>query len=190
MLGAVTGVILLVLIVLLVVIALWWIATYNRLVALREQIRNSWSQIDVQLKRRHDLIPNLVETVKGYLQHERGTLEAVTQARAAALSAGSMPERLQAEGTLSGALRGLMIAVEAYPDLKASANFIQLQEELTGTENKIAFARQHYNDVVAVYNALRLSFPASIVATSGGFAPEEYFELDVPAERNVPRVQF
>jgi LemA protein len=101
-----------------------------------------------------------------------------------------MQERQQAEGALSGALHGLMIAVEAYPDLKASANFIQLQEELTGTENKIAFARQHYNDVVAVYNSLRLSFPASMVANSGGFAPEEYFEIDIPAERDVPRVQF
>jgi LemA protein len=190
MFGAFAGVFVIVLVVVLVIIALWWIGTYNRLISLREQIRSAWSQIDVQLKRRHDLIPNLMETVKGYMQHERGTLEAVTQARAAAMSAGTVHEKQEAEGALSGALRGLVVAVEAYPDLKASANFIQLQEELSGTEGKIAFARQHYNDLASVFNTLRLSFPASIVAGSGGFTAEEYFELDSPAEREVPQVRF
>jgi LemA protein len=179
-----------VVIVLAVIIAMWWIGTYNRLVSLRESIRNAWSQIDVQLKRRHDLIPNLMETVKGYMKHERETLEAVTQARAAAMSAGTIPEKQAAEAQLTTALHGLTIAVEAYPDLKASANFMQLQEELSGTEGKIAYARQHYNDITAIYNSLRLSFPASIVANSGGFQAEEYFELDSPAERNVPQVKF
>lgn len=185
--GLVFGIVLLVLVV---IIGGWWMGTYNRLVGLREQLRSAWSQIDVQLKRRHDLIPNLMETVKGYMQHERGTLEAVTQARNTAMAANTMQEKQQAEGELSGVLSRLLVTVEAYPDLKANTNFMQLQEELSGTEGKIAFARQHYNDIVAVYNALRLSFPASIVANGGGFQPEEYFEIETPGDREAPQVKF
>lgn len=175
----------------LILVAMWFLVTYNGLVRLRNAVREAWAQIEVQLKRRHDLIPNLMETVKGYMKHERETLEAVTQARAAAIQAGGGPqERQQAENMLSGALKSLFAVAEAYPDLKASTNFLQLQEELSGTEGKIAYARQYYNDVVATYNALRQSFPASLVANTSGFGPEEYFEIETPSEREVPRVQF
>ncbi|HOO17129.1 MAG TPA: LemA family protein, partial [Phycisphaerae bacterium] len=145
-------------IVLLVVVAvlllafLWVIGTYNGLVRLRNQVKNAWAQIDVQLKRRHDLIPNLVETVKGYAKHERGTLDAVVQARARATGAQTVDDRIRSEGELSQALGRLMVVVEAYPDLKANQNFLALQEELTSTENKISFARQFYNDSVMQYN--------------------------------------
>lgn len=178
-----------VLVVLVLIVVLWYIGTYNRLVALREQFRNAWSQIDVQLKRRHDLIPNLVETVKGYAAHERQTLEAVIQARQMAVDAKTIPEAQKAENMLTGTLRSLFAVSEAYPTLRANENFIMLQEELSGTEGKIAFARQHYNDVVNIYNATMKSFPASIIASNSGFTEQPYFEMEEP-ERAVPEVKF
>lgn len=174
---------------LIVLVVLWYIATYNRLVSLREQFRNAWSQIDVQLKRRHDLIPNLVETVKGYAAHERQTLEAVVKARQLAVDAKSIPEAQQAENQLTSTLRSLFAVAEAYPDLKANQNFLMLQEELAGTEGKIAYARQHYNDVVNVYNATIKSMPANIIANSAGFTEQPYFEIET-GEREVPNVKF
>lgn len=172
-----------------VVIGLWYIATYNRLVSLREQLRNAWSQIDVQLKRRHDLIPNLVETVKGYAAHERQTLEAVTQARQMAVDAKTVQDAQQAENMLTSTLRSLFAVAEAYPDLKANQNFLMLQEELAGTEGKIAFARQHYNDVTNIYNASIKSFPANLIANSSGFTEQPYFQMEA-AERELPSVKF
>jgi len=180
---------LIVVIVLVVLIILFIIMTYNRLVSLREQVRNSWSQIDVQLKRRHDLIPNLVETVKGYAAHESKTLEAVIAARNAAMGAQSMGDRQQAENMLTGTLRSLFAVAEAYPNLKANENFMMLQEELSGTEGKIAYSRQHYNDVVNVYNAAIKMFPASMIAGSSGFTQEQYFQME-DGERSVPTVSF
>ena len=173
-----------------VLILFWFVATYNRLVRLRNRVDNSWSQIDVQLKRRHDLIPNLVETAKGYMSHERETLEAVTRARNIAAGAGSVGESARAEGELSGALARLMVVVESYPDLKANQNFLSLQEELTSTENKIGFARQFYNDSVLGYNTKVQSVPANVVAGVGGFKAREFFELEDESEREVPKVQF
>lgn len=168
---------------------IWYIATYNRLVGLREGIRNAWSQIDVQLKRRYDLIPNLVETVKGYAAHEKQTLEAVIQARNAAMGAQNLPDRQQAENTLTNTLRSLFAVAEAYPNLKANENFMMLQEELAGTEGKIAFARQHYNDLVNIFNAAIKMFPASVIANSGGFTEQPYFEIQ-EGERSAPSVKF
>lgn len=175
---------------LIVLVFLWVMMTYNSLVRLREQFRASWSQIDVQLKRRHDLIPNIVETVKGYAAHERGTLEAVTKARQMAVDAKGIAEAQQAENMLTSTLRSLLAVAEAYPDLKANQNFIMLQEELSGTEGKIAFARQHYNDVVNLYNAAIKSFPANLIANASGFTEQPYFELEAPGDRDVPTVQF
>lgn len=172
-----------------VIILLWAVLTYNRLVSLRERFRNAWSQIDVQLKRRHDLIPNLVETVKGYTTHERETLEAVTRARQMAVDAKTIGEAQQAENMLTSTLRSLFAVAEAYPNLRANENFLMLQEELAGTENKIAFSRQYYNDVVNSYNATIKSFPANIIANSGGFTEQPYFEIDA-GERDVPNVKF
>ncbi len=172
-----------------VLIVLFVIFTYNGLVQLRELVRSSWSQIDVQLKRRHDLIPNLVETVKGYAAHERSTLEAVIAARNAAMGAQSLPDRQQAENVLTGTLRSLFAVAEAYPNLKANENFLMLQEELAGTEGKIAYARQHYNDVVQTYNTRIRIFPANLVAGPAGFTPEAYFEIEA-GERSVPTVKF
>lgn len=169
--------------------ALWLLLTYNELVALRNQASNAWSQIDVQLKRRHDLIPNLMETVKGYASHERETFDAVTKARAAAVSAGGAREQARAEGELSGILRRLMAVVEAYPELKANQNFMALQEELSSTENKIAFARQAYNDQVLQYNNKTQMVPSNIVANMARFQPMELFELDVES-REAPGVKF
>lgn len=174
---------------LVVILALWYVATYNRLVSLREQFRNAWSQIDVQLKRRHDLIPNLVETVKGYASHERETLEAVIKARQMAVDAKGIQETQQAENMLTGTLRSLFAVAEAYPNLKANENFLMLQEELSGTEGKIAYARQHYNDVVNIYNATIKSFPANFIANSSGFTEQPYFEIE-EAAREVPNVKF
>jgi LemA protein len=175
--------------IIVVLVVLWWIATYNRLVRLREMFRNSWSQIDVQLKRRHDLIPNLVETVKGYAAHESETLEAVIKARQIAVDAKSIPEAQQAENQLTSTLRSLFAVAESYPNLKANENFLALQEELTATENKIAFARQHYNDVVNTYDAAIQSFPANMIANSSGFTAQPYFQME-EAERAVPTVKF
>jgi LemA protein len=175
----------------IVVLLLFMILTYNRLVGLRNRVRNAWSQIDVQLKRRHDLIPNLVNTVQGYLDHERGVLERVTTARAAAISAGgNVTERAQAENELTQSLRSLFAVAEGYPQLRASDNMLALQEELSSTENRLAFARQHYNDSVMQFNTARETFPAVLVSGPLGFHPETLFELQDVAERAVPQVQF
>ena len=174
----------------LAALVLWFVSIYNGLVRLRNVVDNAWAQIDVQLKRRHDLIPNLIETVKGYVGHERGTLEAVTKARTDAMRAQGPAEAGHAEAALTGALRGLMVNVERYPDLKASANFLALQEELSSTENKISFARQAYNDSVTRYNIQIQSIPANLVAGPAGFSKRELFELTDEAERAVPQVKF
>ena len=179
-----------VLIGLVVVVALWVVATYNGLVRLRNQFKNAWAQIDVQLKRRHDLIPNLVETAKGYMEHERDTLEAVTKARNLAAQASGAGEASQAEQGLTCALGQFFLIVERYPDLKANQNFLALQEELASTENKIGFARQFYNDQVMNHNIRIQSFPANIVAGSFHFTQAELFELEDEAEREVPEVKF
>jgi LemA protein len=167
-------------VVVVVLLVLFAVATYNRLVRDRNRIDNAKSQIDVQLKRRHDLIPNLVETVKGYAAHERGVFEAVTQARANAISAqGEAPQaQAQAENALSGALKSLFAVAEAYPDLKANQNFLNLQEELTATEDKIAYSRQFYNDSVLGYNTRIQSFPGNVFAGMFHFTPREYFEAE------------
>src|SRR5437867_2059308 len=167
------------------VIVLWAMLSYNRLVSLREQVRAAWAQIDVLLKRRHDLIPNLVETVKGYAAHERGTLEAVISARNAAVAARGSPDPAslaQAEGQLSGALRQLFALSEAYPDLKANTNFMDLQRELANTENQIGYQRQQYNGLVAQYNASILSFPNNLLAGPFGFTPQPFFEIQDAAQ--------
>lgn len=175
-------------IVLVVLVALWAVGAFNSLVGLRNKFKNAFSQIDVQLKRRHDLIPNLVETVKGYMEHEKGTLEAVIQARSAASSAReaaadnpgdpkSMGALMSAEAGLGGALGKIFALSEGYPDLKANQNMASLQEELKTTENKIAFSRQHYNDSVMTYNNKREMFPSSIVANMGGFREATMFEV-------------
>ena len=182
-------------------LALWAMGIYNGLVTARNAFKNAFAQIDVQLKRRYDLIPNLVETAKGYLKHERETLEAVIKARniaaAAAQAAAANPADgnamrglLSAETGLTGALSRLMVVSEAYPDLKANQNMMQLTEELTSTENKIAFARQAYNDSVMVYNTTRETFPNVIFAGMFGFLPAELFKIDDPTERNAPKVSF
>ena len=185
-----------------VVLAIWAVAIYNGLVTLRNRFKNAFSQIDVQLKRRYDLIPNLVESVKGYMAHERGTLEAVVQARGSAVSAaqtaaakpgdpGAMQALSQAEGALGGALGRLVAVFEQYPDLKANQNVLGLQEELSSTENKIAFARQAYNDSVMEYNTKRESFPQVAFAGAMGFGPAELLQsTEAPEERKAPKVSF
>ncbi len=185
------------LIVLLIVVGvivfisgLWFLSTYNSLISMRNQAKNAWAQIDVQLKRRHDLIPNIVETVKGYAKHERETLDAVIQARNIAASANGVAAQGKAEGELSGVLSKLFALAEAYPDLKANQNYLALQEELSSTENKIAFSRQAYNDSVMFYNTRIQMIPANIVAGIGGFAQMEMFELKDEAQRAVPQVKF
>ncbi len=175
-------------IVVLVVIGGYFVGIYNGLVRRRNEKDNAWSQIDVQLKRRHDLIPNLVETVKGYAKHERETLDAVIQARNQAVSAQGPAAAGQAEGVLGAALGKLFALAEAYPDLKANQNFLALQEELSSTENRIGFARQAYNDAATRYNNAREVFPANLI--SGGFARAELFEIEVKGEREVPNVKF
>jgi LemA protein len=175
---------------LLVLVALWLMWTYNRLVTQRNRFQNAWAQIDVQLKRRYDLIPNLVETVKGYATHEREVFERVTEARARAIAAGSVGEQGAAENVLGQALRSLFAVAEAYPDLKANQSFLALQDELSKTEEKIAFARQFYNDTVMKYNTLRETFPTSAIAGMFGFGPQEYFELADEAAREPVQVQF
>ena len=176
--------------VLVVILVLWFIGMYNGLIRERNEVKNSWAQIDVQLKRRHDLIPNLVETVKGYAGHEKGTLESVVQARAAAVSAEGVAGRAKAESELGGALGRLMMVVEQYPDLKANQNFLALQEELTSTENKIGFSRQYYNDTVMHYNTRVQSVPTNIVAGMFNFRQEDFFELEDQTQREVPQVKF
>jgi LemA protein len=191
-------------IVILVIVAVavfWVVGAYNRLVSLRNKFKNAFAQIDVQLKRRYDLIPNLVETAKGYMKHERETLEKVISARNSAVtanaaaaadpgSASAMQGLIVAEGALSGALSRLFALVEAYPDLKANQNMMQLTEELTSTENKISFARQAYNDSVMLYNTAREVFPNVIFAGMFSFLPAELFKVEDPTERNAPKVQF
>jgi LemA protein len=181
---------LIVILALIFILVVWFVGIYNALIRLRNQVKNAWSQIDVQLKRRHDLIPNLIETVKGYMKHERETLENITAYRSQAMNASSVGEKAEAEGLLSGALGKLQIAVEAYPDLKANQNFLSLQEELTSTENKISYARQSYNDQVLFYNNKIQMFPSNIVAGMFTFKEEEFFELEDPAEKAVPKVEF
>ena len=175
---------------LVVIVAIWFALMYNGLVRLRNQVKNAWAQIDVQLKRRHDLIPNLVETAKGYMKHERETLEAVTKARNIAQQAKTPGEASGAEQGLSNALGQFFLVVERYPDLKASQNFMALQEELATTENRIAFSRQFYNDQVMGYNIRIQSVPANVVAGMFGFTEMEMFELKIEAEREVPEVKF
>jgi LemA protein len=185
----------------LIFVLLWAIGGYNGLVTLRNRFKNAFAQIDVQLKRRYDLIPNLVETAKGYLKHERETLEAVITARNAASTAsnraasnpgdaGAMKELAGAEVALTGTLGRLFALAEAYPDLKANTNMMALQEELTSTENKVAFARQAYNDSVMVYNTQREVFPTSIIANMFNFAPAELFVVEDPAQKEAPKVKF
>jgi LemA protein len=180
------------LIVALVVILIGFVVyLFNKLVRYRNRVDNAWHQIDVQLNRRADLIPNLVETVKGYAAHERETFENVTKARSALMNAGSVGESAQAEGMLGQALKSLFAVAEAYPELKANQNFLALQEELAGTENKISYARQFYNDSVMSYDIARQRFPANVIASSFGFKEErEYFEPETPAAREVPKVSF
>lgn len=169
----------------IVVFAIWVIAKYNQLVGLRNRIANAWSQIDVQLRRRYDLIPNLVETVKGYATHEQNVFENVTRARSAMTSAGSVKEQGQAQNMINEALKSLFAVVENYPELKANQNFMMLQEELSGTESKIAYSRQFYNDTVMAYNTLIQSFPINVIANSLGFAEREYFPMEDAAREPV-----
>ncbi len=176
--------------VVLVLLILFVIGIYNALIRLRNQVDNAWSQIDVQLKRRHDLIPNLVETAKGYMKHERGTFEAITKARSQAMGAKTISESGKAEGALGEALSKFMLIVENYPDLKANQNFLAVQEELTGTENKISFSRQSYNDQVLFFNNKIQMFPSNIIANMFSFGKRDFFELETPAEREVPKVSF
>ncbi len=182
----------LVLVGIVALLILFVIALYNSLVTARNRVDNAWSQIDVQLKRRHDLIPNLVEVCKGYMKYEQSVLESVTKARqqAVQISGGSVPERAQAENILTGALRQLFAVAENYPELKANQNMLALQEELTATENRIAFARQHYNDSVMSYNTQIQQFPANLLASSFGFQPRAFFELTEPTQREPVKVQF
>src|SRR5258705_2282878 len=167
-----------IIVAIVIVAALWLIMTYNGLVSLRQRCRQAFSDSDVQLKQRHDLVPNLVETVKGYAAHEKGTLEAVIKARNAAVSAQGPAAQAVAEGALQGALRQIFALAEAYPDLKANQSFQQLQAELTDLENKIAAARRFFNNTAAEYNATRESFPAVVFAQSLGFVAQEFFNLD------------
>jgi LemA protein len=186
------SVVLIIVIGLIVLVGLVGVVLYNSLVSMRNRVENAWAQIDVQLKRRHDLIPNLVETVKGYAAHEKETFDAVISARSAAMAgqeAGNVAQTAQAENMLTGALKSLFALSEAYPDLKANQNFLQLQEELTATEDKIAYARQFYNDEVRKYNTKIQTVPSNIVAGIGNFTEREYFEID-EAETGPVNVQF
>jgi LemA protein len=171
-----------------ILLVIYFIGLYNGLIRARNETKNGWAQIDVQLKRRHDLIPNLVETAKGYMKHESETLEKVVVARNQAVSAQGPRQAGSAEGALTGALSGFFGLVEQYPDLKANQNFLALQEELASTENRIGFARQAYNDAATRYNNKREVFPASLI--SGRFEPADLFEIADAAERSVPQVQF
>jgi len=168
----------------------WLVLTYNGLVQLRNAVKNAWAQIDVQLRRRYDLIPNLVETVKGYAKHERETFENVVKARQRGIDASTVKEQGQAENMITGALRQLFALSEAYPDLKANQNFLALQEELASTENKIGFARQYYNDAVQTFNTRQQMFPANMVARMLGFEPSDFFELEEREMREAPKVEF
>jgi len=173
---------------LVVVLGLWIIYAYNSLIALKNQVVNGWKQIDVQLKRRHDLIPNLVNTVKGSMNFEKETLEAVISARNKAVNASGVKETAAAEGQLTQALGRFFALSEAYPELKSNQNVLQLQEELTGTENKIGFSRQAYNDIATTYNTVQMQFPTNLVAGLAKAVPADLWEIEDAAERNVPQV--
>ena len=180
-----------VLVVILIGLASYVIALYNGLVRARNEVKNAWSSIDVQLKRRHDLIPNLLETVKGYAAHERGTLDAVVKARQQAVSfSGNVEDRAKVENVLTQSLRSLFALAEAYPDLKANQNFLALQEELAATENKIGFSRQYYNDAAMRYKNRVEMFPSNIFAGMFNFQAEPFFQMEEPGERAVPQVSF
>ncbi len=181
---------LIIVLIVLAVVVLLVISMYNSLIQLRNRVKNAWSQIDVQLKRRHDLIPNLIQTVKGYMTHEREIMENITKYRSQAMDAKSVGEKAQAEGLLSGALGQLRVQVENYPDLKANQNFLALQEELTSTENKISYARQSYNDQVLFYNNKIQMFPSNILAGMFNFKQEEFFQVEDVKEKEVPKVSF
>ena len=172
-----------------VVSALWFVLAYNGFVQLKNRIDNAWSQIDVQLKRRYDLVPNLVETVKGYAKHEKETFKMVTEARAAITKAKGVANKAEAENFLTGALKSLFAVSEAYPDLKANKNFLMLQEELAAIESKIAYTRQFYNDTVLRYNTKRETLPDSIIASMMGFGKRDYFEIEEAAKEPV-KVKF
>lgn len=180
---------LIVVLAIIVLVVLVAIGIYNSLVVKRNRVRNGWSQIDVQLKRRHDLIPNLVESVKGYMAYEKDTLERVIKARTQAIDASGIKDKAQAENLLTQTLRSLFAVVERYPDLKANQNVLSLQEELTSTENKISFARQYYNDEVGRYNTLIEVVPTNIVASAAGFAKRDFFEIEDKTEREAPKVK-
>ena len=179
-----------VLLVLFIFSVLWIVGTNNNLIQLRENLKNGWAQIDVQLKRRHDLIPNLVEIAKGYMAHEKDTLERVIKARQVAVDASNLKDKFQAENMLTSTLRSLMAVAENYPNLKADQQMLRLQEELTSTENKISFARQYYNDEVNRYNVAIQVFPNSIVASFCHFEKFSFFELDNFEDRQAPQVKF
>ncbi len=181
---------LIVLLIIFFIVAIFVVSIYNSLVRLRNQVKNAWSQIDVQLKRRHDLIPNLMETVKGYMKHERETLENITSARSRAMGAETVGDKAKAEGELNGAMSKFFLVVENYPDLKANQNFLSLQEELTSTENKISYSRQAYNDQVLFFNNKIEVFPSNIIAGMFNFKQSEFFEISDPGERDVPKVDF
>ena len=178
------------LLIIIVLAALTAVGMYNSLITLRNRCDNAWSQVDVQLRRRFDLIPNLVETVKGYAKHESGVFERVTQARTQAMGAATPKEAGQAENVLSGALKSLFAVVENYPDLKANQNFLMLQEELAGTESKVAYARQFYNDVVMKFNLKQQVFPSNILANMFGFKTREYFQIEEEVAKGPVKVSF
>ena len=180
----------LVLVAIGLLMVLWFFGAYNGLVRLRQEVKNAWSQIDVQLKLRHDLIPNLVESFKGYIAHERQTLDNVTKARTQAVNASGLKDKAQAENFLTQTLRSLFAVVERYPDLKANQNVMALQEELTSTENRISFARQFYNDQAMRLNTAVESVPTNAVAGMAGFSKVEFFELEDTAHREAPAVKF
>lgn len=183
-------VVLIVVFLLLIVLLVWVVGTYNGLVKARQSTENAWSQIDVHLKRRYDLIPNLVETVKGYMTHEKETLERVIQARNMAIAAKGPEASAQAEGQLTSALGGFFAIAESYPALKANTNMSNLQEELSTTENKLSFARQYYNDVVTSYNTMLETFPSSLMAGLGGFQRRSLWEIENLTEREAVKVKF
>ncbi len=180
-----------IILIVLAVLVIFVISLYNSLVRLRKRMENAWAQIDVQLKRRYDLIPNLIETCKGYMKHEREVLENVTKARQQAIDVSGVKDQAMAENFLSQTLRSLFAVAENYPDLKANQNMLALQEELTSTENKISFARQHFNDSVMLYNTKIEVFPSNLIANTFGFKPGDFFELSEGApEKEPPKVSF
>ena len=179
-----------IILIILAVVAVFVVGIYNGLVQLRNRCENSWAQVDVQLRRRYDLIPNLVETVKGYAKHEKETFQNVTEARAQAINAGSVKDQGKAENMLSGALKSLFAVSENYPELKANQNFMMLQEELAGTESKIAYSRQFYNDTVMKFNTKQQVFPSNIIANMFNFQEREYFEIEEPEAKEPVKVEF